>query len=171
MKRLSVKLLILLLSCLTMAAVAAEKQPITVEADRLEMNNSTGFSNYRGNVVITQGNLKLRADSVSLYSRGNELQRAEATGSPVHLERPDPETGELIKANAAFIKYLIPEGRLEMKGDAHLWRGKDEFSGEQIVYELNKRVVRASSKNDDGGQKGRVKVILQPAKQGEEPAQ
>jgi lipopolysaccharide export system protein LptA len=168
MTRLSVKLLCLLLPGLLWAAETPERKPITVEADRLEMNNTTGVSRYQGNVVMTQGSLLLRADNVVLHSQGKTLQRAEASGSPVYIERPDPQSGELMKANAAFMAYQIPEGILEMKGEAHLWRGKDEFSGERIVYELDKRVVRAGGQKNGEEQNGRVKVILQPATQEQE---
>ncbi len=156
-------LLCLLLPGMLWAAEAPERSPITVEADRLEMNSASGVSQYQGNVIMTQGTLLLRADQVILHSRGKTLQRAEASGAPVYLERPDPQSGELIKAQAATIDYRIPEGFLEMKGEAHLWRGKDEFSGERIVYELDERVVRASSGKSAEERNGRVKVILQPA--------
>lgn len=162
-------LLLLLLPML--ASAAAPVQPITVEADRLEMDNASGTSHYQGNVVMTQGGMVLRADSVTLNSQGSELQRAVANGSPVYLERPDPQTGEVIKATAAHIEYQIAKGLLEMSGEAHLWRGKDEFSGEHIVYELDNRIVRATGQKKNGEEGGRVRVILQPATVQKEPKQ
>jgi len=158
---------LLLLPGLLWAAEPPVQQAITVEADRLEMDNAKGVSHYRGSVVMSQGNLQLRADSVTLHSKGNALQKAIADGSPVYLEKTDPQTGETIKANAGHMEYKLQEGLLEMNGDAHLWRGKDEFAGEHIVYELNKRIVRATGQKpgEDGG---RVKVILQPAKKEKE---
>jgi lipopolysaccharide export system protein LptA len=168
--RLPASLLLLLLLPAQVWSAEDQQQPITVEADRLEMNNASGISHYQGNVIMTQGSMLLRANSVTLHSSGSELQRAEANGTPVYLERTDPQSGELLKANAGYIEYQIPQGLLEMKGEAHLWRGQDEFSGEHIVYELDKRIVRASGQNG-GEETGRVKVILQPAKEpnGEQP--
>jgi len=145
------------------AAEAQQQQPIMVEADRLEMDNASGVSHYQGNVVMNQGNLQLRANSVTLHSRGSELTRAVANGTPVHLEKTDPKTGEQIKANATNMEYKLTEGLLEMNGKAHLWRDKDEFTGEHIVYDLNKRVVRATGQKT-GEEGSRVKVILQPQK-------
>lgn len=162
-------LLLLLLPVL--ASAAAPVKPITVEADRLEMDNASGTSHYQGNVVMTQGGMVLRADSVTLNSKGSELQRAVANGSPVYLERTDPQTGEVLKARAAHIEYQIAKGLLEMSGEAHLWRGKDEFSGEHIVYELDNRIVRATGQKKNGEEGGRVRVILQPATGQKEPKQ
>jgi lipopolysaccharide export system protein LptA len=135
--------------------------PITVEADRLEMDNASGISTYEGDVEMRHGSMLLRADTVVLHSRGSELQKAVADGAPVYLERTDPQTGELIKANAVHVEYRLDEGVLEMQQRAHLWRGEDEFSGDHIIYELDNRVVRAFGQKD-GTDGGRVRVILQP---------
>lgn len=137
------------------------RAPITVVADRLEMDNVSGVSTYEGDVEMRHGSMLLRAATVVLHSRGSELQTAVADGTPVYLERTDPQTGELIKGNAAHVEYRLAEGVLEMQQQAHLWRGEDEFSGDHIVYELDKRVVRAFGQKD-GTDGGRVRVILQP---------
>lgn len=140
------------------------RQPITVEADRLEMNSESGLSTYQGNVEMRQGNMLLRADSVVLHSSGNEVKVAVANGKPVYLESTDPKTGEVLKANAAHMEYRIGDGLLELKEEAHLWRGKDEFSGDHIIYELENQVVRAFGQQN-GKDEGRVRVILQPRKE------
>ncbi len=162
MTRLFASLLLLLPGLLL--AQQPSREPITVEADRLELNSKSGLSTYQGNVEMRQGTLLLRADKVVLHSKGSNLQLAVADGTPVYLERPDPQTGELLKANASHMEYRIGEGVLEMKEQAHLWRGKDEFSGDHIIYELNKRVVRAFGEKN-GKDEGRVRVILQPRKE------
>lgn len=167
MRHLAKLLLLLLLPGLLSAAEAPQQQPITVEADRLEMDNAKGVSHYSGQVVMSQGNLQLRASSVTLHSKGSTLQKAIADGSPVYLEKKDPQTSDSIKANAAHMEYNLQDGLLEMNGNAHLWRGKDEFTGEHIVYDLNKRIVRATGQKS-GEKGGRVKVILQPTKKEKE---
>ena len=162
MTRLLASLLLLLPGLLL--AQEPSSEPITVEADRLELNSRSGLSTYQGNVEMRQGTLLLRADKVVLHSKGSNLQLAVADGKPVYLERTDPQTGELLKANASHMEYRIGAGVLEMKEQAHLWRGKDEFSGDHIIYELNKRVVRAFGEKN-GKDEGRVRVILQPRKE------
>jgi len=162
MTRLFASLLLLLPGLLP--AQEPLREPISVEADRLEMDSATGLSTYQGNVEMQQGNMSLRADTVVLHSRGSELQKAVADGSPVQLERSDPQSGEQLKANALHVEYRISEGVLELKQQAHLWRGKDEFSGDHIIYELDKHVVRAFGEKE-GADEGRVRVILQPRKE------
>lgn len=159
MTRLFASLLLLMPGLL--AAQGIPRAPISVVADRLEMSSESGRSTYEGNVEMRQGNMLLRADSLQLQSSGTTLQRATARGKPAILESTDPQTGEQLKANAAHIEYRISEGVLELKEGAHLWRGKDEFSGDHITYELDKQVVRAFGQKN-GSEDGRVRVILQP---------
>ena len=159
MTRLFVSLLFLLPTMLL--AQQPSREPITVEADRLVINSESGLSTYEGNVEMRQGSMVLRANTLVLHSRGSNLQVAVADGKPVYLERTDPQSGELLKANASHMEYRIADGVLEMKQEAHLWRGKDEFSGDHIIYELDKRIVRAFGQKG-GTDEGRVRVILQP---------
>lgn len=159
MKRLYASLLLLLPGVLP--AQEAPRQPISVVADRLELSSDSGLSTYEGNVEMRQGSMLLRADSLQLQSSGKTLRVVIARGKPAHIERPDPQTGELLKANAAYIEYRISDSTLELKEGASLSRGKDEFSGDHIVYELDKRVVRAFGQKD-GVEDGRVRVIIQP---------
>lgn len=158
MTRLSASLLLLLPGMLL--AQEIPREPVSVVADRLEMSSESGRSIYEGNVEMRQGSMLLRADSLQLQSKGTTLQAAIARGKPAILEQTDPQTGEQLKASASLIEYRINEGKLELKEGAHLWRGKDEFSGDHISYELDKKVVRASGKKDS-----RVRVILQPGKE------
>ncbi len=155
---------LLLLLPVALAAQEIPHEPISVVADRLEMSSESGISTYEGNVEMRQGSMRLRADSLQLQSSGTTLQAARARGKPATLERTDPQTGEQLKANAAHIEYRISDGVLELKDGAHLWRGKDEFSGDHITYELDNQVVRASGQKN-GKEDGRVRVILQPGKE------
>ena len=43
------------------------KQPIKIESDSAESNQSTGLTEYSGNVFIRQGSMAINADKVTLY--------------------------------------------------------------------------------------------------------
>lgn len=162
MQRNSAGLVLLLLSLVAPAVNAEEaSSPLTVEADQLELNQQTGVSIYQGNVRMQRASMLLQAERLELHSDGNRVQLAIADGEPVHLERDDPQSGEQIRAEATHMEYRIASGQLELRGEAHLWRGGDEFSGNHLIYDSSKRVVRAfgDKKSDDDG---RVRVILQP---------
>ncbi|MFO7594418.1 MAG: lipopolysaccharide transport periplasmic protein LptA [Pseudomonadota bacterium] len=146
---------------LTVGAAKQGDAPITVEADRLEINQQTGVSIYQGNVRLQQDTLLLQAQRLELHSTEGQVQKAYAEGSPVHLEHEDTETGMTTRAEASHMEYRLSDGVMELKGDARLWRGRDEFSGNHLIYDTDNNVVKAfgDTEKDD---KGRVRVILQP---------
>ena len=55
-----------------------------VEADSLQVNQTTGEATFTGNVVIGQGEMRLLADSVTvIYAEGgrNRIRSLDATGN------------------------------------------------------------------------------------------
>ena len=71
-------------------------QPIHLEASRGQLDQKTGISVYEGNVVITQGSMRLTADTVTIYVKDNNFQRMEATGAPANLRyRPTADKPEI----------------------------------------------------------------------------
>lgn len=160
-------LLALLLLPLPLLA-AAPQGPITIEADRLELSQMDGRSHYQGNVEMQQGEMQLRADNLQLEQQQGQLQRAIADGQPVFLRLPDEQSGGLIRAEARYIDYHFGQDRIELKGEAVLWRGGDEFRGEHLIYHITQRTVQAFGRTngaDEGGGDGRVRIILQPEAQ------
>ncbi len=149
------------LSLSTASAAELKSAPITVEADKLELNQQTGISIYQGNVRLQQQTMLLQAERLELHSKEGQIEKAFADGSPVHLKHEDTETGQTTRAEASHMEYHLSNGVMELKGNARLWRGGDEFSGNHLIYDTSKNVVRAfGDKGKDDG--GRVRVILQP---------
>jgi lipopolysaccharide export system protein LptA len=140
--------------------VAADKPlPVTIEADRMELNQKLGTSHYQGRVILVQGALQIQAEEITLYSVEKKLQRAVAEGTPATLLQQGDEESGPIRGEATHMEYL-PLGReIRLNGQARLWRDGNEFSGEQINYNLDQQLVKASS--DTQGD-GRVRVLLQP---------
>lgn len=151
---------------LALPAIAADdaSQPISVEADQLELNQKTGISIYTGNVRMQQGSTLLLAERLELHSVNKQLKEGYADGTPAHMEQVDPETGELIRAEALHMEYRFDDGQLVLKREAHLWRGGDEFSGSHLIYDKANKSVRAFGDKKNNGD-GRVRVILQPEKE------
>jgi len=165
MPTISLRPVVLLLALLTpLSLVRAQSGgPVTVEADRLELNQKTGVSIYQGNVKLQQKGMQLQSQRLELHNDGKQLKQAIADGEPVRLEQTDPQTGELTRAHASHMEYHFDDGLLELKGEAYLWRGNgDEFSGNHLIYDANAHTVRAFG---DKQGNSRVKVILQPEKE------
>jgi lipopolysaccharide export system protein LptA len=151
--------LAMLLPSIALALTSDREQPIQIEADSMEIDEGKGTSIYLGRVSYVQGTVKMTADKVTIYSVDGEFQRFAAEGDRVSYQQQlDDDKGEL-KAKARVIDYQADQGHILLKGNAHITRGEDEFSGSHIEYDANKDIVKAR-KASDGGE--RVQVVIQP---------
>jgi len=64
-----------------------ENQPIDVSADRSEYDDKAGIQRLVGNVEITQGSMKIKAESIAIHLEDNRLARIEGTGAPIRFEQ------------------------------------------------------------------------------------
>lgn len=156
--------LLMLLLCLpftqtAMALSTDQDQPMNLVADKAVIDDGEGVSIYKGNVVVTQGSMELRGDTVTVYSPGRELQKVVAEGDPAHFKQRPDDKDEDIRARASTMEYYTEPERLVMIDGAQLQQEGDEFSGNRIEYNMATEVVNASMA--ESGQE-RVEVIIQP---------
>jgi len=140
------------------ASDALETQPVFVEAQQLEIDESKGISVYSGNVSFKQGGIALRADRVEIYFQDSILLRVVARGTPVELDYQDPELGAT-QAQATTMEYVLATAHLTMQGNPQLWQGSNHFSGGKIEFDakLNRVLASRASAEDQP-----VRVVIQP---------
>jgi lipopolysaccharide export system protein LptA len=141
----------------TFASASERGLPIRIQSDSAELDDQRGVSVYRGNVEVTQGELVIHADTLTVHSPGRVLQRMEAQGNLARL-RTLTEDGREVRAEARQMEYLAAERRMVLTRNARIWQAQDEFRGERIVYDMDRETLDAAS-----GESGRVEVILTPA--------
>ena len=141
-------------------------QPIQLEASRGQLDQKTGISVYEGNVVITQGSMRLTADTVTIYVKDNNFQRMEATGAPANLRyKPTADKPE-IQGASQRVEYDVVGAKVIMSGGARLTQGQDVFTGDRVEYDLKGDVVRARGAGDNG----RIQFTIQPRTPNPAPA-
>jgi len=156
--------LVLLLLVPAVSAWSADKSPINVEADRmvsLEQQNSVLFS---GNVLATQADVQIRSQEMTVYysqaleGKGQEVKKLLCTGN-VEITKGDwLGTGD-------SMEYLSGERKVVLSGNAKAWQGKNQVSGETIVYYLDEgrsEVTPAGPSPASGQKGGRVRAIIIP---------
>ena len=141
-------------------------QPIKIEADRVEINDKTQISYYRGNVRMQQGSLKISADEVTVYLKNGTLYQITILGNPAHFEQVPDNKKELVKSRARHMEYFAGQQRLILKQDAEVLQGPNQFRGDQIEYDTLTSTVRASK---DADSDSRVHAIIQPKEDKQEP--
>ena len=151
---------------LAVALPEDRNQPIQLEASRGQIDQKTGVSVYEGNVVISQGSMRLNADVATIHIKDGGFQRMEATGNPVNLRyRPTADKPEILGASQR-VEYDVAGAKVIMSGNARLTQGQDVFTGDRVEYDLKSDVVRARG----AGNNGRIQFTIQPRAQDAAPA-
>ena len=138
-----------------------KEQPLYVEADGADIDDKTGVSIYTGNVVITQGSIKLNADKVTVTQKGEKSDHILAEGNPVKFQQQAEGKKGLIKGRAKTADYHMDSETIYMIGDAIMIQGEDTFRSDRITYDRVKGQVKAGASAKG---KQRVRIAIQPQK-------
>ncbi|MBO1530206.1 lipopolysaccharide transport periplasmic protein LptA [Psychrobacter sp. F1192] len=133
-------------------------QPIKLLADKATYSERTGVTSYSGNVIITQGTLRLTADDITVnLSQQRSINSAVATGRPATMQQIVTKEKGLAKGQANKIDYNAVTGIITLTGNAKLDQNGASFAGNVIRYSLKAGDVEATA----GGSQ-RVELILPP---------
>lgn len=131
-------------------------QPINVSADRAVKNAKKGITIYEGNVLITQGSIRVSGDKISIYDDNGTVNKMIAEGQPAKFkQKPDINSGDMV-ANGRSIEYDVNQETLLLKGDALLKQDGRTTNSNKINYDMKTEIVNA------GDNTGRVIMVLEP---------
>jgi lipopolysaccharide export system protein LptA len=142
--------LLLWLLLLPVAPVLADdadkQQPVNLRADRIEIDQKSGVSHYRGHVQLTQGTLRLTADHASARVRlGQTIDTITAEGNPLTFRQRPQGQQTFVEGTAARGEYEANQQKLHLYGAADIRRGDDRFRGGVIHYNMQDRTLHAES--------------------------
>ncbi len=123
--------------------------PVEVTADTLSVNQTDGTAVFAGNVVVTQGDMRLSAERVEVVYGSEDrsrIERLHASGQVTLASGKDA-------AEAADAVYTIDTGAVEMTGNVLLTQGANTIAGQKLVVDLA---------SGTGRMEGRVTTVLQP---------
>lgn len=144
------------------------QQPITIEADRAELDEKNEISIYIGNVILQQGNIKIKANKLSVFAKEGQFQRLTAEGNPIEFYQ-HRENNEDIRGSSLHMEYDAESKRFKLINNAELWQGKNRFSGEHIQFDPEKEKVIATGTTGDSKSTQRVQITIQPKSQNKKP--
>ena len=127
-------------------------QPVNYAADRIELQDRQNRVVLSGDVVITQGDLRLTAGrtTVSYTNRGSlQIQRIDATGG-VTVTRGNES------ARGAAGVYDFNRRVIVLSGGVALRRGSDTLNGGRLTMDLNSGLSSVDGTGATGSQGGRV---------------
>lgn len=142
-------------------------EKIYIDADHMKLNIASGNSVYTGNVKITQGDLVLTGDRVTLTHTNNTLQKFTVIGKPARYNHVT-EDGQSIIAESNQMVYTAADNRLVMTRNARLKQPDHLVSSQKIIYDTLNKIVMAGDVGDREAVDGeslpdkRVNITLTP---------
>jgi lipopolysaccharide export system protein LptA len=159
-KQLALLITILLLVSAPFAAVALEgdvSKPIEVEADSVEIDEKSGKSTYKGNVILTQGSIQLKADRITVIQHKKKSDQIMAVGNPATLTQKSGKGKKGVKGRSKRMEYSVDSDILYLIGNATLIQGKDTFKSDRIAYDRRKALIKGGT-SAKGKQRVRVTI-------------
>lgn len=148
----------------TWAEKADREKPINITADRGFEDNKKQEAIFEGNVLLTQGTLRVEANRLVVRRDKSGFDYATATGAPARFRQKRDGADEYVDGRAQRIEYDGKQEIVQLFDNAQLTRGQDEITSNYIQYNSRTEVFQAASQKDSaaGTEGPRVKAVLQP---------
>ena len=146
-------------------------QPVEIQADFAEMDDTAGTTTYIGNVVVVQGSIRMTGDRVvAEFDDNRALKDVFVKGRPAYFKQTPDGGKEDIEGQALEVEYHASKNQLVLIKEARLNQGERSFEGYRINYDTKRSVMigrggpQDDAKDNAGAAKpgGRIKVIIPP---------
>lgn len=137
-------------------------RPIQVQADRIEVDQKTMTSRYRGHVAVEQNGSRIEAAEATVVHRDRGIERIHATGSPLRFFHAD-RSGRELRAEGRTLEYDAAQDRVRLSGAARVERDGETLEGERIEY------FPGSERIEAGDGSARVRMTLIPRASSDQP--
>jgi lipopolysaccharide export system protein LptA len=151
---------------------ADREKEIVVVADRTLGDDKSKLLTLEGNVVVTQGTMRITAAKVTIREDGRQNKVYVATGSPVTFRQKRDTVDEWIEGEAQRAEFDEKADVLKLFTRARVKSGANEINGDFISYDMAREVAEASGAAPGATvpKDSRVKVIIVPQKKGAKDA-
>lgn len=161
-----------------LAERADREKPINLEADRISIDDVKKVQVYEGNVILTQGTLRILANRLVVTQDADGFQKGSAQGGANGLARFRQKRegkDEFIEGEGERIEHDARNEKTEFFVRAWIKSGLDEVKGNYVSYDaLTEKYLVTSggeTKGANGAAQARVRAIIQPkGKNGEAQA-
>ncbi|HEU4779099.1 MAG TPA: lipopolysaccharide transport periplasmic protein LptA [Steroidobacteraceae bacterium] len=140
---------------------------VRIQAAEARVSGGLNFKNSRwtisGDVRINSEGGSLRSDKAIVSFADNLISRATITGAPAEFEQLRDD-GTTARGKANTIDYETTSGSVSFTTGAWLSYGRNEITGQQLVYNIRTQSVQGQSRTGGGSGDGRVRIVIQPDK-------
>ena len=148
------------------AEKADREKEIQVLADRLTADEGKREAVYDGNVIITQGTLRITAARITVREDAEGYRTYVATGSPVTFRQKRDKVDEWVDGEAKRAEFEDRTELLKLFEAARLKSPQGELTGDFISYDRGKEFVEVTGApgSQPGAPASRVKATIVPPK-------
>jgi lipopolysaccharide export system protein LptA len=162
----------LIAAALAFAATAAlaekadREKEIVVGADRLVADDAHKTSTFDGNVVVTQGTMRMTAAKVTVKEDAERHKFYVADGSPVTFRQKLDNSDEWVEGYADRAEFDDRNDVLRLYNHARVKRNQNEIAGDFISYDMRRELAQVSgaAPGATASIPSRVKAIILPPK-------
>jgi len=140
-------------------------QPVEIEADHASVDDRNRVHTFTGNVILTQGSLRLHGEKLVITQGADGFQTGVATAAPGELatfRQRREGTNEFIEGEAERIEYDTRTEVAKLFHRAKVTSAGDTVTGDYIEYDAITENYAASRQAAGSGRDTRVRVIIQP---------
>jgi len=149
---------------------ADREKEIVVGADRLTADDANRISTFEGNVVITQGTMRMTAARVTVKEDPERFKYYVANGAPVTFRQKRDKVDEWVEGFAERAEFDDRNDVLKLFSRAKVKSNQNEITGDFISYDMRRELAEVSGAppgTTPPANTGRVKVIILPPKKTE----
>ena len=149
------------------AEKADREKEIVLNADRIVADDAKKTSVSEGNVIVTQGTMRMTAAKVTVREDPEKHKYYIATGSPVTFKQKLDNSDEWVEGFAQRAEFDDLNDVLRLYEKARVLRSKNEITGDYITYDMKREQAEVTGAQP-GQTGGRVKAVIQPPPQKKE---
>ncbi len=142
-----------------------EKEIVTV-ADKWQLDDANKVTTFHGNVVVTQGTMRITAAKLTMREDAQKNKFYVANGSPVTFRQKRDKVEEYVDGEAQRAEFDDRDDVLKLYDRARVKSGANQIAGEFISYDMRRELAEASgaAPGKAAAPESRVKVIILPPK-------
>ncbi len=134
-------------------------KPIKIQTDQAYFDQKTEQATYSGNVLVTQGSIKIQAQYLKITTdpKTHKFSELIVTGNPAKFSQHIDLQNNMMISQGDKIIYKTTQSKIEIFGHGYLNHMNDKLTADHIIYNINNGTFNASKKGSN-----RVSIKLQP---------
>lgn len=147
-------------------------QPIHIQSDDAQLDDKQGVATYKGNVIITQGSMKITGNTVTITRNATgDVDVFTAVGNLAYYEQKPAADKPIVQAYGMTIQYFAAQNRIVLIDKAKVINDGNTSEGEKIVYDTVRQVVNAGRATGSKvtTPRPRIDMVIQPKKKTDAP--